>query len=1074
MALPAEVRFDVGTAELLDQLAQEPNPLGLRTGPLTRSAFRDVYFDTADGELRRRHVICTLRIRMDDRRFLTLRVRGPGGASVEVFEAKVNGVAPEDILKGDSPPARRLQALVDPGRLAALVELSVDRRVRHARRGFLPLPQLELAYDDVTVRARTDTARFQEAVIRPLRRGGVDLDQLARQFEDRYGLRQVLVDRSEWAEKRLETLEAERLAQDMQRNRAVTVLALQGGRIALTRGEDGLHLPLSPGHGEEACRVAMRAVFGSAEGQVLRLGVVGATATRPAIEVWLARRLRRQLSEDPRLQWFAPSEVINRVGSPVLRNPETLGALTVAARSQLLPEWSAAALEDGSSPQTEVDPEVVAASRRTLAELRIPVLPEESLDTNKATPDQFLNAELSWLEFNERVLALAEDPGIPLLDRVRFLAIFSTNLDEFFAVKVGGLKRAAAAGVTKPSPDGLSPQEQLDVISIRVRALVERQYRCFRGLAARDLPARGVRLRRWQELSDTEQQHLRAYFDDQVFSVLTPKALTGAPGHPFPLIEDLHLSLALMTRAEVGGPVHFAHVGVPDALPRFVRLPDGNDFVLIEEVIRANIGVLFPGRRVQEVHPFRVTRLGDLDLDEQVAADFLQAIEDELRRRPQAPVVRIEVDRKMPKPIRELLLRELRFEEAEHSGLTDSDVYEVDGMVDLGGLQQVADLDLAELHYPPLQQADPFPAGQPVLDTIDRRDVLVHHPYDSFEASFERFIGEAADDPEVLSIKLTLYRPGGPSAIGDALTRAAAAGKGVSVFVELKARFDEQRNIVWARQLARAGIHVVTGLVNYKTHAKVALIVRRKDGRLRCYAHVGTGNYNRQSARQYTDVGLFTANEGLTDDLNALFNELTGSPEPPRAAFQQLLVAPTNMLRRFLELIEREAAHARAGRPARIRAKLNALGDDEIIGALYRASQAGVNVDLMVRGFCTLRPGVPGLSERIRVFSILGRFLEHARIYAFENGGDPEFYIGSADWRPRNVRRRVEVAAPVTDPAARERLNRILNAELDDPLAWVLNSDGSYERFPPPVGVELLSAQEQFLEGAAARVAGTS
>ncbi len=1073
MGIPAEVRFDVGTAELLDQLAQEPNPLGLRAGPLARSAFRDVYFDTADGELRRRHVTCTLRIRSDDRRFLTLRVRAPGGGSAEVFEAEVNGVASEDILKGDSQPARRLQALVDPGRLAALVELSTDRRVRFARRGFLPIPQVELAYDDVTARAQMDTARFQELVIRQLRRGSVDLDKLARQLEDRYGLRQVLVDRSEWAEKRLDSLEAEKLAHEMQRNRAVTVLALQGGRIALTRGEDGLHLPLCPGSGEEACREAMRTVLGSAEGQVLLLGVVGATATRPAIEVWLARRLRRQLSEDPRLQWFAPSEVINRVGSPVLRDPETLGALTVAARSQLLPEWSAAVLDNGGAQAAAeaADPEVVAASRRTLAELRMPVLPEESLDTTKPTPDQFVNAELSWLEFNERVLALAEDPGIPLLDRVRFLAIFSTNLDEFFAVKVGGFKHAVAAGITKPSPDGLSPQEQLDVISIRVRALVDRQYRCFNALAARDLPARGVRLRSWQELTEAEQQHLRAHFDDQVFSVLTPKALTGAPGHPFPLIEDLHLSLALMTRAEGGGPVHFAHVGVPDALSRFVRLPDGSDFVLIEEVIRANIGVLFPGRRVQEVHPFRVTRLGDLDLDEQVAADFLQAIEDELRRRPQAPVVRIEVDRKMPRPIRELLLRELRFEETEHAGLTESDVYEVDGMVDLGGLHEVADLDVSELHYAPLAQADAFPADRPVFDAIDRQDVVVHHPYDSFETSFERFIGEAADDPEVLSIKLTLYRPGGPSAIGDALTRAAAAGKEVSVFVELKARFDEQRNIVWARQLQRAGIHVVTGLVNFKTHAKVALIVRRKDGKLRCYAHVGTGNYNRRSARQYTDIGLFTANEELTGDLNALFNELTGSPEPPRAAFQRLLVAPTNMLRRFLELIERESAHARAGRPSRIRAKLNALGDNEIIGALYRASQAGVDVDLMVRGFCTLRPAVPGLSERIRVFSILGRFLEHARIYAFENAGDPEFYIASADWRPRNVRRRVEVAAPVMDPAAKQRLDRIINTELDDPLAWVMNSDGSYERFPPPVGVELKSAQEQFLEDAAARAA---
>jgi polyphosphate kinase len=1056
------IRFDLGTeAALIGRLVEEPLPLGYRASAPVRSFFRDIYFDTPDRHLLRRRIACRLRLWLDDRRYLQLEIQTAAG--VQLYEARVAEFEPARILAGGSDPARRLQAIVDPGKLSAVMELVTERHWRSARRPWSPLPAFLLFYDSVQVQARSEAAEFHGLTVEQRWCRRESLHRFGAALEGAYGVRRIAVSRLEWAERQLQEVESARLAREMRGEKAVTVIGLQGGRIALLRGEDGLCLPCGSGSGEEACREAMRRFLGSSEGQLILLGTVPATATHPAVEVWLARRLRRSLGDGANLQWFSPAEILDRVGSPVLRNPLTLAALTVAARSQSMPEWTRAPERDATAGG-EVDPEVIAASRKTLAELRIPVLPDELLDTEKPSAEQFLNPELSWIEFNSRVLALAEDPGVPLLERLRFVAIVSRNLDEFFSVKVGGLKRAAAAGVTKPGPDGLTPQEQLDIIAIRVRTMLGRQYRCFEQLVRRDLPRYGIRLRSWEDLDEQERSWLRKYFDEQIFPLLTPKALTGAPGHPFPHIDDRLLSLTVMLREEGGGPMYLAHLGVPDTLPRFVGLPESEEFVPIEQVIRAHVGIFYPGREVVEVHPFRATRMGDLELDEQLTADFARAIEDELRRRPGAPVVRIEVEKGMPQPIRELLVRELRFEDPEHGSLSDSDIYEVDGPVDLGALAEIADLPPPELHYPPFEPRNPMPLERSVFDILSEGDVLVHHPYDSFETTFERFIREAAEDPDVVAIKLTLYRPGGPSVIGDALVEAARAGKDVAVFVELKARFDEQRNILWARQLQRAGIHVVTGLVKFKTHAKVTLVVRSEKGHLKRYAHISTGNYNRRSARQYTDLGLFTADPDITADLHALFNELTGSPEPPRTPFRRLIVAPTNMLRRFHELIEREVEHARSGRPARIRAKLNALGDAEIIAALYRAAKAGVDIDLIVRGFCTLRPGVPGLSERIRVVSILGRFLEHARIYAFENGGNPEYYIGSADWRPRNLRRRVEVVAPVVAPECCKKLDHILATQLEDPLAWELKSDGSYERSPLPTGVEIVSSQETFLE----------
>ena len=1045
------IRWDVPDATSLAELVGAPLPLGLRAGPVRLTFHRDLYFDTPEGDLRRRGVRCRVRFEVEDRRTLVLDV--PGMARCE---SGVSELEPSLMLTGDAEPARRLRALVDTARLGLDIALEVERRMREALLPLFPVPQFVLAYDTVTPVGGSEAPGFHELTLWRRPWGVISTAAVARAIERRYALRPASTDRATRAARLREGGD-----DAAPPSRQVAVLAVAHGRLALSRSGAALRLSLEEGGGEEACRRAMRRLLGSVEGEVRLLGVVPAAGRRAAIEVWLVRRIRRDLTAVPpaRLQWFAPQDIIARVGSPVLRDPATLAALAVAARSELVPEWSAAPLDPvgrGDLSTGRARGTTDESSRLTLSELRVPALPEKVLDAARPAADQFINALLSSLEFNARVLALAEDARTPLAARLRFLAIFSTNLDQFFMVEVGSLKHqvASEAAATERSPDGLTPAEQLDAIAIRIHPLMARQYRSFQAVA-RAAATAGADIRAWGDLAPDEREALDRRFTEEVAPLLTPRALTRAPGHPFPHLADRRLSLAvvLCDQARGAGPVHYACVELPASLPRFVALERG--VIPLEAVVRAHLPSLFPGREVRDAYTFRVTRSGDIQLDELGAASFAQAVAEEVRRRPWGPVVRIEVERAMPPALRELLQRELRFEESElQSVLGPSDVYEAEDLVDLGALGQLAGRVVRpDLDYPASVARDPFAGRRSILEALDRGDVLVHHPYDAFTASFERFIAEAADDPDVAAIKLTLYRPGGPSPIGEALRRAAARGADVSVFVELKARFDEELNIGWAQGLEAAGIHVNTGLATLKIHAKIALVVRRAAGRTRRYAHVGSGNYNADTARLYTDVGLFTADEGITEDLHALFNELTGSARPPQAAFRRLLVAPNNMLDRFLALIAREAEHARAGRGGRIRAKLNGLADGTIIGALYRASQAGVEVELVVRGICMLRPGVPGLSERIRVLSVLGRFLEHGRIYYFENGGEPEYYIGSADWRPRNLRRRVEVVTPVDDPGARARLDGIFERELADPDAWNLESDGSYTRSDASVTV---------------------
>jgi polyphosphate kinase len=662
----------------------------------------------------------------------------------------------------------------------------------------------------------------------------------------------------------------------------------------------------------------------------------------------------------------------------------------------------------------------------------------------------YFNRELSWLRFNARVLAEARDERVPLLERLKFLAIFSTNLDEFYMVRVAGLRRRVAAGAARQAPDPLSPHEQLSAIRREVERLLEERRDLLRGELLPALGRHGVRLASMRELSVAEAAGVARWFESQVFPILTPLAVD--PAHPFPYISNLSLSLAVEVRDPSTGREHFARVKVPRSLPRWVPIGRGHHYVPLEDVIAANLDALFPGMEVLRAHAFRLTRYSDLDLGQMdQPEDLLETIEQQVFQRRFGEVVRLEVERGMPASIRQLLIEELGDSETQAvAPLTERDVHEVDELLELGDLMALAGLDLPDLRDPPHVPVVPpaFRDGRPVFDAIRERDVLVHHPYESFGASVEAFLEAAASDPHVLAIKLTLYRTSGDTAIVRALTEAAEAGKQVAVVVELQARFDEQANISFARAMESIGIHVAYGLPGLKTHAKTMLVVRRDPDGIRRYAHIGTGNYNSKTARLYTDFGLFTCDEAIGADLSDLFNSLTGVARQPR--YRTLLVAPHNLRERTLALIAREAAHARAGRGGRLVVKMNALVDPEVIAALYDASAAGVDIDLVVRGICCLVPGLPGVSERIRVVSLIGRFLEHSRLVYAANAGAPEYYIGSADWMPRNLDRRVEVMVPITDPALHAALDRVLAICLrDNRQAWVLASDGSYRRREP-------------------------
>ena len=671
-------------------------------------------------------------------------------------------------------------------------------------------------------------------------------------------------------------------------------------------------------------------------------------------------------------------------------------------------------------------------------------------------PQYYLNRELSWLEFNRRVLHEALDKRTPLLERLKFLGIFSSNLDEFFMVRVAALKQQVEAGVTKLSLDGRTPTQQLQAISDRLHPMVIEQHEHFEKAIAKELTSKGIHLLDYVDLNQEQRKYLNDFFEQHIFPVLTPLAVD--PSHPFPYISNLSLNLAVVVKDPETEEELFARLKIPKVLDRFIALPEelgqrhrGKTAVWtgvpIEQIITHNLEYLFPGMNIQESYSFRVTRNADLSVEEEEADDLLLAIEKELqKRRMGGSAVRLEIQADVPQEIRSTIIRELALEE--------NDVYDLEGLLCLGDLMSFLALPLPELKDRPWSSVLPqrlqrLPEeGEDFFRIIRNGDLLVHHPYYSFSNTILRFITEAASDPNVLAIKMTLYRTSGDSPIVKALIAAAENDKQVVVLVELRARFDEENNILWARKLEKSGVHVVYGVYGLKTHTKVTLVVRQEQGQIRRYVHIGTGNYNPKTAKLYTDLGLISCREDLGADLTDLFNFLTGYSR--QKSYRKILVAPVNLRDRMVAAIEREIEHSRNGNQGRIVAKMNSLVDGQMIEALYRASSAGVSIDLIVRGICCLRPGIPETSDNIRVISVIGRFLEHSRIFYFQNNGSEEVYIGSADWMTRNLSRRVEAVTPIEDKNIAKDLQEILGVMLaDNRQAWELQSDGTYVQRKP-------------------------
>jgi len=660
--------------------------------------------------------------------------------------------------------------------------------------------------------------------------------------------------------------------------------------------------------------------------------------------------------------------------------------------------------------------------------------------------DRYLDRELSWLAFNQRVLELAEDPQVPILERANFLAIFASNLDEFFMVRVAGLKRRIVTGLAVPTNIGSAPQDVLAAINEKAHELQDRHAKVYQELVAPTLASSGIQVVTWESLDEADQFALSRYFSDQIFPILMPLAVD--PAHPFPYISGLSLNLAVRVRNTRSGTEEFARLKMPAMLPRFIRVDSREPltsvrFIPLEALIANHLGELFPGMEVLEHHAFRVTRNEDVQIEEDETENLIQVLEKGLLRRRFGPPIRLEIGESMDAVTLDLLVREL--------DITEQEVYRLPEPLHLGGLFEIAGLKRPDLKFPPhvprtavaLQGSDD--SDESIFAAIRRQDILVHHPYESFSTSVQAFLEQAAADPNVLAIKQTLYRTSGDSPIIKALISAAERGKQVLALVEIKARFDEEANISWARKLEKAGVHVVYGLVGLKTHCKLALVIRQEKGVLRHYSHIGTGNYNPKTSRLYEDLGLFTDDLQVGKDLTRLFNELSGYAIEKK--FKRLLVAPLHLRKGLLKLIESEAKNAAAGLRSGIRIKINSMVDEEIIDALYNASRAGVKVDVLVRGICSLKAGVPGLSENIRVRSVLGRYLEHSRVFSFENAGEPQVFIGSADMMHRNLDRRVEALVRLTSQEHIDELDEMFDTAMSESTAsWWLGADGTWSR----------------------------
>ena len=999
----------------------------------TYHLLRETYFDTSDGALAERGM--TLRLRTEARGHAVVELSIAESVSLQgiveerVLETPVVGGGLYATLAADSEVATRVRQVAEPDALRPRAAVDIDRESRELRSGPLGRASHRVHFDELIAHAPGLTLEFQEITLVELTSGKTTLDTLGSRLESEYGIASDGKDTL----RRIEAALVGRRgvpAPEVPNDVRVALMMMREWDIALVEGVDGLTLPNARGSGEEIALEYLAELCGRDSVRGLDVDLVGfATARRGGsdLEVWL-----HDLTADDEVGeviWIPLTELMQRLGGPRLRDPGLISTLLMLVRS----ETGQRMLRD-------------APHRRRTAPVLLPLEGRErSLKAGKGE-DDFLDLELAILDFNQRVLELAEDSDLPLLERFRFLSIFSSNMDEFFVVRVGRLKEDVSAGKADPEED-FSPEQILDIVTVRVRALLARQYACLYGELLPALQTAGVGVREWEELTRRQQDELSERFSADVFPLLTPQLLTSGPGRSFPRLVSMGLALAVSLRRGDGERAQLGYVPIPNHLDRFLAVPGSDDVIPVEDVIRASCEQLFPGARIEHAFAFRATRLGDVTLDDHGVKSIIREVEDEVEERQYLPIIRLEVSSQMPREVRASLLKSIRDDQAgDGATITRSDLYELPGLVDLTDISELADVEIEDGSFAPYAAEDPLDPDRSIFDILKDGDVLCHHPFQDFQSTVGRFLRDAASDPDVVAIKLTLYRTGRRSPIMDALLRAIEAGKDVSVFVEVTARFDEASNIHWTKTLRDAGASVVYGVVGFKTHAKTALVIRKENGAVRRYVHIGTGNYNATTARFYTDLGLMSADPDLGADLNDFFNELTGGAGPPQKQFRRLLVAPHSLVQGIERMIDREIEHASAGRPARIQVKLNGLADRKVVKSLYRAARAGVRIDLVVRSICTLRPGVPGLSEGVTVRSILGRFLEHARIYYFENAGQSEYYIGSADWRKRNLRKRVEVVTPVDDPAAREVLRRILDSQMTDPRAWVLRPDGAFER----------------------------
>ena len=1050
------LRFEVPTAAALEQMSRAPLPFGLEERETELQFYRVVYYDTDGADLELRNASVQVRIG-EDHQTLLVDVRdhseADGGVVRRQVEAEIDSLDPQIIFNNASEAAKLVRALTDPGRLAPAVELEVTRRERSVKLSDSESGgRATFYYDAIVVHGGDLVGELYELEIHLPKTKSATFDGLVQEFEADHGARITLAETVSRARELLHNIELDQLEEAVRASRTVAVVAYDRGRLALNPVDGKLLVPVGPGSGQDDCRKVLSNYFTRSYGRLRYLGIHSGSGTAPSVEIWLAEDVAKS---DTKCVWLRLEDLLEMIGSPQLRDAPTLAAIHAVMRSDVASR-AAVRSQRGKQPDEDDDD----SETMTLFELTVSRsngredLRERT--TKDLPPDLLLNPELSRLFFDERILTIVEDPDTPLLERIRFLSMFWSRLDDFFMTRIAEFKATVAEGETAPTPDGLSPVEQLEATRLKARQMSERAYGHLSEHLLPDLRKSGIELCHWADLSERDREQLRSAYESRVEAVITP--VIADPTHPFPRIRNLRPAIAAMVRLPESKQMHFVAIQLPGELPRFVPLPGSNRFVPLEEVILAVLPNLYRGIEVVEAHTFRVTRSGNIDIADE-PGDVLQSVAAQIAKRPFGEVVRLEVDTTMPMAMRDRILREFKYESPEAASmLSEADVYPTTWLVDLVALKEIAALDLPELHWQELKQNMPLDARQSIFDQLRSGERLVSFPNDSFDATVERLIVDAAADPDVIAIKITLYRTDEQSRIVRALAEAREAGKDAFALVELKASFDERRNIEWARSLEAAGVHVVYSPVDYKVHAKTALVLRREADGERQYAYIGTGNLNASTARGYTDLGLFTADGVLTEEVNAVFNLLTGYSTGTQ--FKQLLVSPFTMRDRFLELIEREIKHAASGKPGHIRIQMNGLADRRMISALYRASQAGVRVEMAVREICCLRPGIPGISDNITVTSLLGRFLQHARIFRFENNGNPEYFIGSADWRPRNLSKRVEVVTPIRSAEHRARLDQIMDSVIGNARAWELMPDGSYVRGEEAVGPGVLAVAQ--------------